>query len=523
MSRTGRAAKGFVTSIFQFIAQIVVQALLAPIVLKMAGRETLGAYAAVMQALSFVSLTDFIGSWTLERFLGQASGLDDGGERFRLILTTARTVFVFCNLAYALLVFIFSLFTQQLFHLSTPVAHQAQYALWVIAVWALIRTPFAAYMNASIAMQDMAVVNLIGTFLAVGRTVASLIFVLLGGGLFGLMLAGTVVEFCGYFLYRVRFQKKNPHLMPGWGIRDKALLKELLSFGGHSFFLNLGNGLIFNSGNTLAGLTKGAAIGSSFYTTQMPTMTAYNVTMRLSDSATPAINELWGRREVERLRQALTRVTRLLLALTLPLAAGVVLFNRDVVITWVGAQQYAGMLLTVSLAAFCVIVSLQRTAIVYAFTFGWMRLLTISTLIVGIANFGLAFLLAKSVGLGGITLALVIVILPQTILLWHRVGKFLELNVATLLGACFLRSIIPLGGAGVSSFFVHRVVVIQQRHIFGLLAETLTFIVVYSLLAYPLVFSDHDRREVKRYARNFANRGKSVQQRMSRAFGIASN
>ena len=37
MSRTGRAAKGFVTSIFQFISQIVVQALLAPIVLRMAG------------------------------------------------------------------------------------------------------------------------------------------------------------------------------------------------------------------------------------------------------------------------------------------------------------------------------------------------------------------------------------------------------------------------------------------------------------------------------------------------------
>jgi O-antigen/teichoic acid export membrane protein len=523
MSRTGRAAKGFVTSIFQFIAQIVVQALLAPIVLKMAGRETLGAYAAVMQALSFISLTDFIGSWTLERFLGQANGLDDGGARFRLILTTTRTVFIFCNLVYAFCVVIFSLFTQRLFHLSPPVAHQAQHALWVIAAWAIIRTPLAAYLNASIALQDLAVINMIGTGLAVGRAIASLAFVLLGGGLFGLMLAGTFVEGCGYFLYRVRFKKMNPHLMPGWGIPDKVLLKELLSFGAHAFLLNLGNGLIFNSGNTMAGFTKGAAVGSSFYTTQLPTTTAYNVTMRLSDSATPAVNELWGRREVEKLRQALTRVTRLLLALTLPLATGVALFNRDLVITWVGSQQYAGSLLTASLAAFCVIVSLQRTVIVYAFTFGWMHLLTTSTLIVGIANFALAFLLVKHVGLGGITLALVIVILPQTILLWHRVGHFMELSVFKLLGGCFLRGSIPLTSATICSMLVHRVIVIRPRHIFGLVVEMLTFLVVYASLAYPLVLFDHDRKEIKRYLRNFANRGKNMQQRMLRVFGTASN
>jgi O-antigen/teichoic acid export membrane protein len=508
MSRTGRAAKGFVTSVFQFVAQIAVQALLAPIVLKMAGRETLGAYAAVMQALSFITLTDFIGSWTLERFLGQASGLDDGGKQFRLILTTARTVFIFENLAFAILVFIFSLFTARLFHLSPPVAHQAQYALWVIAIWAVLRTPLAAYMNASIAMQDMATVNMIGTCLTVGRTIASLIFVLMGGGLFGLMLAGTAVEGCGYFLYRQRFKKKNPHLMPGWGITDKKLLKELLAFGGHSFFLNLGNGLIFNSGNTIAGMTHGAAMASSFYTTQMPATMAYNTMMRLADSATPAVNELWGRGETEKVRNALRRIIRLVLALTLPLAFGVLIFNRDLIIVWVGLRQYGGTLLTVSLAVFCVIVPLQRIAIVYSFVFGWMRLLTGTALVQGAANFALAFYFAKLMGLGGITLALVIVVLPQTLILWHRVGKFLDLNVAALLGSCFLRTMIPIGAAVAAGEAVHRLVTVSQRHVGGLLLEMTAFMLPYTVLAYIFTLADHDRNEMNRYLHNFVNRGK---------------
>ncbi len=495
----------------------MVQALLAPVVLKVAGRETLGAYSAVMQVLGFIALTDFMGSWTLERFLGQAIGLDDGGERFRCVFTTVRTMFLFCVLAYSVLVVIFSFFIGRLFHLSTPVEHQARYALWVIAVWVIVRMPLAAYQNGSIAMQDQAAVNLIGTCVGAARTVASLGSVLLGGGLFGLMLAGTVAEGCGYFFYRMRFKKINPHLMPSWGIPDKALLKEMLAFGGHAFIVNLGSGLVFSSGNMIAGMTSGAAAASGFYTTQMPTMTSYNMMKRFSDSATPAVNELWGRRDVAKLRSALLRITRLLMGLTLPLAVGALLFNRDLVTTWVGPRQYAGTLLTASLAGFCVVASVQRVAIDYSFVFGWMRLLTTTSLLQGIANFGLAFLFAKLFGLGGITLALTIVLLPQTVILWRRVGRFLKVNVVALYGECFLRALIPLSAAALVSWgTVHRFARIRQHAFFPLLAEIIVFTLVYGALAYPLMLFDHDRREIRRYGRNFVNRGRSVGQRLFR-------
>jgi O-antigen/teichoic acid export membrane protein len=517
MGRSSRAAKGFVTSIFQFTAQILVQVLLSPVVLKLAGRETLGAYAAITQVLMLISLIDIVGSWSLERFLGQASGLDDGGERFRTILTTARTVFLFCNMAFALLVVIFSFFMARLFHLSPAIAHEARLALYVIAAWAVFRTPLAAYLNASIALQDMAVINLIGTALGILRSVASLAFVLMGGGLFGLMLAGTAAEACGYFLYRVRFKKMNPHLMPGWGFRDKALLKEMLSFGGHATVINLGTRLVYGCGNMIAGMTSGAAVASDYYTTQMPAMTAYNMMRGLSDSATPAINELWGRRDVEKLRSALIRITRLLLTLTLPLGVGVLLFNRDLVTTWVGPRQYAGNLFTVSLAIFCVVASIERMAIDYSFVFGWMRLLTATTLLQGVANVGLAFLLARFFGLGGIMLALTLVILPQAVILWYRICRFLKVNIVVLYGECFLRAAIPLSAAALVGWgVVHRLVSVRQHSYLALLAETMSFAVVYAVLAYSLMLFDHDREEVKRYGRSFANRGRSLGQKLFR-------
>lgn len=517
MSRTSRAAKGFVTSVFQFTSQILVQVLLAPVVLKVAGRETLGAYAAIMQVVGFIALVDVVGSWSLERFLGQAVSLDDGGARFRGILTTARTVFLFCNVAFALLVVVFSLFIGHLLHLSPAVAAQARYALYVIAIWSIVHTPLAAYGNALLATQDLAAMNLIGTGAGLLRAIASLGFVLLGGGLFGLMLAGTAAEAIVIPLYRMRFKRTHPTLMPGWGFRDKALLKEMLSFSGHASFLNIGGRLIYQSGNFIAGSTSGAADASTYYTSQLPAMTIYNMMHRLAFSATPAINELWGLREVGKLRSALKRLTRLMLAMTLPLAVGTLLYNRDVVTVWVGANQYAGLLLSASVAGFCVVATLQRLAVDYCFTFGWMRLLSAVTLVEGIVNFGLAFFLARLFGLGGIMLALALVTVPPAVIFWYKIGRFLEIRVPALMGECFLRALVPLAAASFVSWeFVHRYMLVRKHDVWPLLAEVAAFMVVYAVLAYPLMLAQHDRDEIRRYGCSLVNRGRVAGQKLAR-------
>ena len=506
MSRSARAAKGFAASIVQYCTQILVQILLAPIVLKLAGRETLGAYAAIMQTLTFLQLVDIAGSWSLERFLAQANGYEDGGERFRNVFTTARTMLLGTYTAFALLVIVFSFFVGRLFHLSPAVALEAKHALYVIAVWAVIRTPLAAYQAASIAMQDIAAANLIGALAGVLRTVASLGFVLAGAGLFGLMLSGTVAEAVGFMLYRTRFRRVNPTLMPSWGIPDRALFREMLGFGGHTVFLNLGNMLFFSSGNMVAGLTSGAAAASSFYTTQMPTTTVYNMIYRMTEAATPAVNELYGRKELEKVRYALVRLARLLLLFNLPLAVGVLIFNRDLVVTWVGEQQYAGTLLTASLAAFCVVNAIQRLVIAFAFIFGWMRLLSTTALIQGIGNFVLAFYLGKKLGLGGITLALVIVLVPQLVILIRKISEYMDVNLTMELLRPVAKAIIPLALAAGAGLLVHAHVVIARKHFSGLGAEVGAFAVIYGVLAWFLIMTEQDHNDARRFMNSILSR-----------------
>jgi O-antigen/teichoic acid export membrane protein len=518
MSRTGRAAKGFLTALLQYFSQILVQILLAPLVLKMAGRETLGAYAAVMQMLALLALVDVAGSWSLDRFLAQASGLEDEGARFRAVFTTARTVLLITNSFFAVMTVTLSFFLARLLHLTPGIASEARHALYVIAVWAIVKTPFAAYQGASVAKQDIAAVNLIATLINVGRSVASLVFVLAGTGLFGLMLSGTVVEACGSFLYRARFRRNHPGLMPGWGIPDKTLLRNMLSFGSYASLMNLGNRLFLSSANLLAGLTTGAVAASSFYTSQMPTMTGYNMLYRLTDSATPAIHEIYGRGEMGRLRNAFVRLIRLMLLMTIPLAAGVFLFNKDLVTCWVGQRLYAGPLLTDTLALYVAISAVQGMAILFSFVFGWIRLLAITSLLQGVVNFGAGFYLGKRLGLGGITLALVIVLIPQLVILLRKLSQALDVNIARLLGVSLLRAVIPVSVAAAAGLFVHSSIVIAYHRYWGLAEEALAFTVMYALAAYFMVMNSQDRADTRRYLSRAVHQGRMIHQRV---FGTA--
>jgi peptidoglycan biosynthesis protein MviN/MurJ (putative lipid II flippase) len=135
-----------------------------------------------------------------------------------------------------------------------------------------------------------------------------------------------------------------------------------------------------------------------------------------------------------------------------------------------------------------------------------MRLLTITAFTQGLANLGLALYLGKKLGLGGITLALVIVVLPQTYLLWRKIGRFFEFSPAAFLSLSILRCVLPLAAASALSLVVHHFVNIRHKHLLPFFAEALVFIFVYSLLAYRFSMVEQDKGDVDRYVGAFAQR-----------------
>lgn len=491
MSRTDKAIKGILTSFLQYGCQIVLQILLAPLVLTVAGQEILGAYALIMQAIAYLAMTDLGFSLALTRFLSQAFGREDNGQYFEIVLTTTRTIFLFTNSFFAFLLILFALFSNDLFSFSQSTDLQAKWSLSLFAFWVLARTPLMIYREGLNASQNMSSANLIGIFGNVTRLLFSLGLVAIGMGLIGLILANIIGEALILYLCAKRFQSIFSKINPQWGLPDRDLLRKMFAFGKHAILINLARRLVSGTDHIVVGLLRGAAATSIYYTTQMPTVIGYLLVNMLVDNVGPAINELYAKKEFAKLNELFFRMHRYVFLLASLLFTGILLLNKTMIIVWVGEAQYAGDLMSFSLAAFALLHVVGHVSWVFIIAIGDLRQLSKFALYEGLVNLLLSFLLGYRYGLSGVMLATLIAHVPMAFYLQYRGMAVFGMHLHQYAKFIILPVIIPCSLATISAFVVRSSIPIDGWLSFGCSASVL--FIVHAGLSYVISIDKSER------------------------------
>ena len=428
-TRTSRAVAGIITSLLQYAVIILLQFMVAPVVLHIAGQEVLGAYSFLMQVVSWAVLTDLGFGIAIGRYLAQAVGIDDQRQRFRNIFITGRTFYLVTNLTFAGLILIIAWKVYSLMPMSYSVGKEAQWSLVLLAIWAAIRTPISLYNDALTATQNLAAVNIIAAIGAALRLLLSLGFVMLGAGLIGLMLANIIAEAVTFIVGYAWYRKLYPDGQFGWGIPDRSLFREMLGFGMTFMISSIASRLSANTDSIIVGYLYGASSISIYYLSQVPGTLLYQLIWKLIDNSAPALNELFARRATSQMANAYLRLLRYSLLLVLPLAIGLLGFNRCAIEVWVGQAQYAGNLLTSAVAVFAVTQVIIHINGVMLIVYGDIRVMSAIFLCSGIVKVIMAFWLGRIIGLQGVMIANAIVDIPAFVYLNYRVWRLLGLSV----------------------------------------------------------------------------------------------
>lgn len=428
-TRTSRAVAGTITSFLQYAFIIPLQLLLAPVVLSISGQEVLGAYSFLMQMVSWAALTDLGFGVAVGRNLAQAIGIDDNRQHFRTIFITGRTFNLASNLAFAAIILIISWKVNSLMSMSYRVESEARLSLILLAVWVVIRTPFSLYNDALGATQNLAAVNIIVAMGAALRLILSLSMVMLGASLIGLMLANIIAEAVTFIAGYLWYRKLYPDDKFGWGIPDRSLFREMLGFGLTFLIAVVASKLTASTDSIIIGYLYGAAAVSIYYTSQVPGTMLYQFIWKLTDNSAPALNELHARRATDQLKNAYLRLLRYSLLLVIPLAIGILSFNRCAITVWVGQAQYAGDMLTVALAVFAVTQVVIHLNGIMLIAYGDIRVMSAIFVCSGIVKVIMAFWLGRIIGLQGVMIANATVDIPAFIYLNYRVWPLLGLSV----------------------------------------------------------------------------------------------
>lgn len=431
-TRTSRAAKGALTSFLQYGLQIALQAALAPLVLKVAGQETLGAYSILLQVVGYVALVDLGFSVALSRFLNQAFGLNDHGSHFINVFSTGRVFLLASNTLFAVFILILSFFIGNLFSMSPSLVAQARWSLYMLGAWAILRTPISVYGSGLIATQNLAAANIVSIVGNTARLIFSLVLVKMGAGLVGLMLANVLSEALTYSAQFIYFRKLYPGKRFPWKIPDIPLLREMMGFGIRYLGVTLASRIFYGTDNIVVGYLYGAGAAAIYYVTQMPTFLMFQLIWRISDNAAPAANELLAQGNYSHLRNAYLKITRYSLLLVIPLGVGIVGFNKYAISIWVGGSQYAGDIMSVSLAIFAVTQVVNHINAMIVVASGNMRWWSTVSILCGLLNLGLSLWLGKLMGIQGVMVASVLADIPGMIYLFHRSLSSIDISLSSI-------------------------------------------------------------------------------------------
>ena len=495
MTRTKKAAAGAFTGFVQHLALVMLQVFLTPVILKQSGQEVFGAYVIFMQIIGFGLLLDFGLSVALTRYLSQSFNRENNQKKIKDLFNAGRVFLILINVLFSFLVVAIAFNVELIFGGSTEIILAARSALFIFAIWTLIRAPLLLYQHAVLASQNMAAGNIIALTASIFRASLSMIFIYAGLGLLGLVYATIISEILALVILRIYFKNKYPLLDLSWKRTDRSLMKKLAKFGISYWGVNISIALTTGVDSMIVGAVHGASAAAIFYTTKMPAFLCMLLIYKIADNAAPAANELVSVGKLDALRLAYVKLAKYSLLLALPLSIGVVTFNEEIITIWVGSEQFAGNLMSTSLAIYIISQVLNHLNAVICLAVGKIRHWTYISILSAIISIVMSYALTEMFGIQWVMLTIALLDMPVFIFLMHRSFCLLSLPFSLYLSVVIrpvLLSSLPLMGWG---WFVIETDGMQD--IFGLSLSIGIYFAFWLMGTYLIGLNTTERNQVK--------------------------
>jgi len=446
-NRTVKAMNGAITGLFQHSISIITQIVIAPLILILAGQEALGSYAIVMQIVGYGVFVDFGISSAFTRYLCQARGNLSDNKFFITTLLTGRNMLYLTNFLFCILLLSISTNIDIFLSESSEIISQIQISILMMAIWVFIRTPLYIYNTALTATQDLATINIIVIFTNLIKLIASIFFVYNGFGLVGLIMANILGEFCQFMTQKLIFKRKYRELNFVFSSGDKNLGIKLARFGLSYWPVSISAVLLLGSDNIIAATLYGAATASIYYSTKMIGSMAIQLMALIINNIYPALNELVGLGNSDSVRKVYLRLIRYVLLLLAPGVLSIVIFSEGLINIWVGAEQFAGLTMTLSVGLFVFVQVLCHMHGLVILATGKIKYWGLISIIFGLISIISGYMFGKYLGFEWIIFGISLAMIPLLCFLISRALSSIGLNLKIVIKEVFpptFFSILPL-------------------------------------------------------------------------------
>jgi O-antigen/teichoic acid export membrane protein len=444
--------QAIVSTASNYLGQIIIFLtgfVLTPFILSRLGRSDYGLWLLVGSVIAYGSLFDFGITGALTKYVAEYHARRELPEAKRII-ATALLIYTLLGGILVLTVYAAAPLFPRLFNIAPQDSGMAVRLVRLMGLGLGLSIPSGTTYAVLRGLQRFGSINLITAGGTVLTALATVVVLLLGGGLLEMVMVNIPLSLAMQIPAVLLIHRAEPGLQLGWRGASWSWVRRV--------FLYSSSTMAIQTAGQLRNKTDEIVIGAFL---PVAAVTPYGLARRLSEAAQmlthqflriilPLASQLEAEQDLSRLQQLFLAGTRLSLVIFLPIGLGLAVLAEPVLTLWVGAEygEYAYLVWILVGAGFVFVSQGPGSMILQGIArHKWVA---VAAFVSGIANLAVSILLVQSLGLLGVALGTLIPNLMEGLFVLPYSARVLRVPGKVMLRQVFLPVLLP----GVLMFLV---------------------------------------------------------------------
>lgn len=417
---------------------------LTPFLLHQLGVDGYGLWVLVGSVVAYSSLLDFGIYTAVIKYVAEYRARGEAERAHELVATSLRLYTVLGIIAIALSAAVAPIFPA-IFNVPPEERASATWLVLLMGTTVGISLPCMTVTAVLRGLHRFDLVNLVDTAGALISAAATVITLLLGGGVLGMVAINIPVTLAMQAVSVAFVNRAAPELRFGWQGARRESVRTVLSFSLSPLVTNLAGKLKTRTDEVVIGAFLPISAVAPYAIARRLSEVAQLLTNQFMKVILPLASEFDAQADRARLRLLYTMGTRLTLAIFLPIGCTVAILAGPILTVWVGAAyaDYAELVVILAVAGLVDTSMWPAAAILQGMA--RLRPLVVMSICGALANVVLSIVLVRHLGLTGIALGTLIPTVAEALFVLPYATRVMGVSAGAALKEVFLPAFVPAG------------------------------------------------------------------------------
>jgi len=323
-------------------------------------------------------------------------------------VSTIFVLFLFMGVAIILACVGLASFIPGLFHITKDLESVGQLAFLIMGLNVALGLLGAVFGNIIYGYQRMDICKTVGIIQAIANALFVILFLHLGFGLIGVVVASLLGYLILMVLYLLFIHRSNYKIVIHPRLVDFKTLKRIGPYSIRSFILGLAYQIRFQTDNIVIGIFLGAALVTRYSIAYRLCFIVMALISRIPNVLFPTFTKLYTLKDIDGLRSLSLKMLKVSVAIFMPFGLFLAIFGHSFINLWVGEENFVGTDVLLVLIFMSFLHCSASPAGNLLQSIGKNKEAMFASIVEAGLNLGLSIILVQKIGLLGVALGTII-------------------------------------------------------------------------------------------------------------------